>query len=101
MKNRILLLLTAAAIAIGCQAAMAAKRSPKPDLAKCVASARVWDLTVKHQFASFMGVSLDRMPALFCQRIFEGVRTGRISFSDINAIQLNQSTEIWKVIKGK
>ncbi len=70
-------------------------------MAKCVASARVWDLTFKHQLASFMGVSLDRMPALFCQRIFEGVRTGRISFSDINAIQLNQPTEIWSVIKGK
>lgn len=92
-------------VAIGCQAAIAAKKhadaSPaNAELDKCIASARVWDITFKHQLASFMGVSLDRMPALFCQRIFEGVRTGRISFSDINAIQLNQPTQIWKVIKG-
>lgn len=80
---------------------MAAKPLPKLDLAKCVASTRLWDITIKHQFASFMGVSLDRMPALICQRIYEGLRTGRISFSDINAIQFDQPTEIWKVIKGK
>jgi len=70
-------------------------------MAKCVASARVWNLTVKHELASFMGVPLDRVPALFCQRIFEGVRTGRISYSDINRLQLDQPTEIWLVIKGK
>lgn len=70
-------------------------------MAKCIASARVWDITFKHELASFMGVSLDRVPAIFCQRIFEGVRTGRISFSDVNAIQLSQPTEIWTVIKGK
>ncbi|CDX38134.1 conserved hypothetical protein [Mesorhizobium sp. SOD10] len=93
LKNRIILLLTAAVIPIACQVAIAGSKPPEPDMAKCVASARVWDLTV--------GVSLDRMPALFCQRIFEGVRTGRISFSDLNAIQFNQPTEIWSVIKGK
>lgn len=70
-------------------------------MAKCIGSARVWDITFKHELASFMGVSLDRVPAIFCQRIFEGVRTGRISFSDVNAIQLSQPTEIWTVIKGK
>lgn len=70
-------------------------------MAKCIASARVWDITVKHQLASFMGVSLDRVPALFCQRIFEGVRTGRISYSDINRLQFNLPTELWLVIKGK
>jgi hypothetical protein len=101
LKNRIILLLTAAVISIACQVAIAGSKPSEPNMAKCVASARVWDLTVKHQLASFMGVSLDRMPALFCQRIFEGVRTGRISFSDLNAIQFNQPTEIWLVIKGK
>ncbi|WP_245430092.1 hypothetical protein [Mesorhizobium sp. WSM3859] len=48
-----------------------------------------------------MGVSQERMPALFCQRIAEGVRGGRISYSDINRLQLDQPTEIWLVIKGK
>ncbi|MEW6630385.1 MAG: hypothetical protein AB1440_05910 [Pseudomonadota bacterium] len=99
LNNRILLLLTATLVAIGCQAATA--KPPKPDLSKCVASARVWNLSTKHQLASFMGVSLDRMPALFCQRIFEGLRQGRIGYSDLNRLQFDQPTEIWKVIKGK
>jgi hypothetical protein len=106
LKNRILLLLTATVVAIGCQVAIAAQKhtdasQANTELAKCIASARVWDVTFKHELASFMGVSLDRVPALFCQRVFEGVRAGRISFSDVNAIQLDQPTEIWRVIKGK
>ncbi|WP_189475978.1 hypothetical protein [Mesorhizobium sp. M2A.F.Ca.ET.043.05.1.1] len=101
LKNRILLLLTAISVAIGCRVAMASTKPPESRMAKCVASARVWDITFKHELASFMGVSLDRVPAIFCQRIIEGVRTGRISFSDVNAIQLDQPTEIWLVIKGK
>lgn len=101
MKNGILLLLAATAFAISCQAASALTKQADSEMSKCIASARVWDITFKHELASFMGVSLDRVPAIFCQRIFEGVRTGRISFSDVNAIQLSQPTEIWMVIKGK
>ena len=105
LRNRIILLLTAAVLTIGCQAAIAAKKQAgasqaTAEMDKCIASARVWDITFKHELASFMGEPLERVPALFCRRIFEAVRTGRISFSDVNAIQLNQPTEIWKVIKG-
>ena len=78
-----------------------AKRAPQPDLSKCIEDIQLWNLTVKHDIAAFMGVSKERMPALFCQRLFEGVRTGRIGYSDVNALQLDQQTEIWKVIKGK
>lgn len=48
-----------------------------------------------------MGVSQERMPALFCQRIAEGIRSGRINYSDLNRVQLDLPTEIWLVIKGK
>lgn len=48
-----------------------------------------------------MGVSQERMPSLFCQRLRDAVLSGRITASDINNLQLNQPTEIWKVIKGK
>ncbi|ESY90115.1 hypothetical protein X741_28100 [Mesorhizobium sp. LNHC229A00] len=51
--------------------------------------------------ASFMGTSQARMPTLFCQRLADGVRSGRVSYSDINRLQLDQPTEIWMVIKGK
>ncbi|WP_258052155.1 hypothetical protein [Mesorhizobium sp. INR15] len=68
---------------------------------ECIASARTGDLTFKHDMALFMGVSQESMPALFCQRIADGIRSGRISYSDINRLQLDQPTEIWMVIKGK
>lgn len=100
MKNRIFLLLAAVAVFAGCQSSQAAgKREQNPD--GCISAVHAWSITFKHEIASFMGVSQERMPALFCQRLTEGVRSGRISYSDINNLQLDQPTEIWLVIKGK
>ena len=102
MKNAIYLLAAAVAAVAVCQPVQAAaKREPPPNLDRCVAAVLAWDITVKHDIASFMGVSQERMPALFCQRIAEGIRSGRISYSDANRLQLNLPTEIWMVIKGK
>ena len=85
-----------------CQSSQAgAKRDPEADMNECVTSARTRDLTFKHDMALFMGVSEERMPTLFCQRIADGIRSGRISYSDINRLQLDQPTEIWMVLKGK
>lgn len=103
MKTGIVLLLLATAVFAGSQSSQAAgKREPKADLSSCVSAVQAaWDLTFKHEIASFMGVSQERMPALFCHRIAEGLRSGRISYSDINNLQLDQATEFWTVIKGK
>lgn len=102
MKNSISLLLGVAVALSVCQASQAgAKRDPKADMNECIASARASDRTFKHDMALFMGVSQERMPALFCQRLADGVRSGRISYSDINNLQLDQPTEIWMVLKGK
>lgn len=102
MKRGIFVLLTAAVVFAGCQSSQAAaKREPKVNLDGCIEDVRAWNITLKHDITSFMGVSQERMPALFCQRLAEGVRTGRISYSDINRLQLDQPTEIWMVIKGK
>ncbi|WP_246682666.1 hypothetical protein [Mesorhizobium sp. B3-2-1] len=102
VKNSISLLLGAVVVLSVCQASHAgAKRDPKVDMNECIASARTSDLTFKHDMALFMGVSQERMPALFCQRIADGIRSGRISYSDINRLQLDQPTEIWMVLKGK
>lgn len=99
-ENAIFLLLAAAIVFIGCQSSQAAsKREQNPD--GCISAVHLWSITLKHDIASFMGVSQEHMPALFCQRLAEGVRTGRISYSDINNLQLDQPTEIWMVIKGK
>ncbi|WP_328824847.1 hypothetical protein [Mesorhizobium neociceri] len=100
MKNRIFLLLAAAMVVTGCQSSQAAaKREQNPD--GCIPAVHLWSITFKHEIASFMGVSQERMPALFCQRLGEGIRSGRITYSDLNRLQLDQSTEIWLVIKGK
>jgi hypothetical protein len=102
MKNGVSLLLATIVVLTACQSSQAsAKRAPRADLSKCIDEVQQWNLTVKHDITSFMGVSKERMPALFCQRLFEGVRSGRISYSDVNNLQLDQPTEIWKVIKGK
>lgn len=100
MKNAIFFLLAAAVVFTGCQSAQAAgKREQNPD--GCISAVHLWSITFKHEIASFMGVSQERMPALFCQRLGEGIRSGRITYSDLNRLQLDQSTEIWLVIKGK
>ena len=78
-----------------------AKRDPNTDLSGCVTAVHAWSITLRHDIASFMGVSQERMPALFCQRLAAGLRSGRISYSDVNNLQLDQPTEIWMVIKGK
>ena len=102
VKTGIFLLLAAVVIVIGCQSSQAAaKRDQKLSLDGCVAAVHAWSLTLKHDIASFMGVSQERMPALFCQRLAAGLRSGRISYSDVNNLQFDQPTEIWKVIKGK
>lgn len=102
MKNRLFLLLAAVAVFAGCQSSQAAgKRDEKPNLDGCVAAVHAWSITLKRDIGSFMGVSQERMPALFCQRLAAGLRSGRISYSDINNLQLDQPTEIWLVIKGK
>ena len=103
MKNSISLVLGVLCIsAMACQPLEASpKRESKTGLSGCVAAVDAWGLTLKHDIASFMGVSLERMPPLLCQRLAEGVRSGRISYSDINRIQSDRSTEFWLVIKGK
>ena len=100
MRNAIFLLLTAAIVFTGGQSSQAAgKREQNSD--GCISAVHLWSISFKHEIASFMGVSQERMPALFCQRLGEGIRSGRITYSDLNRLQLDQSTEIWLVIKGK
>lgn len=101
VKKAISVLLATAIAFAACQASQAAKREAKPDLDGCIAEARAWNITLKHDIAGFMGVSLERMPALFCERLAAGVRSGRITYSDVNNLQLDQPTEIWMVLKGK
>jgi hypothetical protein len=102
VKNSNSLLLAATLTLMACGSSLAATRqTPKTDLEECVAAVNAWDITLKHEMTSFMGVSKERMPGLFCQRLAEGIRSGRISYADVNSIQYDLPTEIWLVIKGK
>ncbi|MBZ9675295.1 hypothetical protein [Mesorhizobium sp. ES1-1] len=97
VKNSFSLLLAAVAVLAVCQSSQAGAE----DMTACTDSVRAWNITAKHDIASFMNVSLERLPALVCQRLYAGVKSGRISYSDINRLQLDQPTEIWLVLKGK
>jgi hypothetical protein len=103
VKKILLILVGALFVSMAvCQPSEAgAKREATADLSGCVAAVHTWSIGFKHEIASFMGVSLERMPSLFCQRLAAGLRSGRISYSDINNVQLDLPTEIWLVIKGK
>ncbi|WP_292567265.1 hypothetical protein [Mesorhizobium sp.] len=102
MKSSISLLVAATLTLMACGPSQAGpKQASKANLDGCISAVHLWSITFKHEIASFMGVSQERMPALFCQRLAEGIRSGRISYSDINRVQLDQPTEIWLVIKGK
>jgi hypothetical protein len=86
----------------GCQTGQdAVKQDPKAAFDRCVSKVATWSITAKHEATAFMGVSEERMPTVFCRRLIDAMLSGRITLSDINSLQLNQSTEIWKVIKGK
>ncbi|TIT76347.1 MAG: hypothetical protein E5W57_19335 [Mesorhizobium sp.] len=102
VKSSISLLLAAALTLMACGSSQAGTRqAPEANLDGCISAVHLWSITFKHEIASFMGVSQERMPALFCQRIAEGIRSGRINYSDLNRVQLDLPTEIWLVIKGK
>ncbi|QIA21096.1 hypothetical protein [Mesorhizobium sp. AA22] len=86
----------------GCQTGQhSVKQDPKAAFDRCIARVAAWNNTAKHEAAAFMGVSQESMPAFFCRRLVDAMLSGRITLSDINNLQLNQSTDVWKVIKGK
>ncbi|RWH70706.1 MAG: hypothetical protein EOQ86_11500 [Mesorhizobium sp.] len=102
MRLRFLILPAMVGALAGCQTGRdTAKKNPEAGYNRCIAAVAVWSITLKHETSAFMGVSQERMPSLFCQRLRDAVLSGRITASDINSLQLNQPTEIWKVIKGK
>jgi hypothetical protein len=86
----------------GCQTGQdAAKQDPKAAFDQCIANVALWSITAKHEATAFMGVTGERMPTILCRRLVDAMLSGRLTFSDINSLQLNQSTEVWKVIKGR
>ncbi|MER8953220.1 hypothetical protein NKH98_10840 [Mesorhizobium sp. M0833] len=87
----------------GCQTGQDPATTTGPEAAfdRCVSKMAITNVSAKQEIAAFMGVSMERMPALFCRRLVNAAVSGRITFSDINSLQLNQSTDIWKVIKGR
>ena len=102
MKNYLVALLATAVVLTGIHKAEAgSKPDIKAGIARCVESYSLFSRSLKEELRTFMGVSKERAPALFCQRLIRAVASGRITFSDINRLQENRSTDIWKVIKGR
>ncbi len=102
MKNCLFVLLAATIVLSGSRTTQAADRPDvKTGFARCMKNYPSFPLSAKEEIRTFMGVSKERAPGLFCQRLAKAVASGRITLSDINRLQENRSTEIWKVIKGK
>lgn len=102
MRNKLRASLAAIAVLSACQTSLADDKSDiKAANERCVKSYAVFPLSFKEELRTFMGVSKERAPAVFCQRLVKAVASGRITFSDINRLQESRHTEIWKVIKGR
>lgn len=102
MRKNLRASLAAIAILSACQTSLASdKQDIKAGIEQCMKSYVVFPLSFKEELRTFMGVSKERAPAVFCQRLVKAVASGRITFSDINRLEENRHTEIWKVIKGR
>ncbi len=102
MKPRFLLLPAMVAMLAGCQTGQeTVNQDPKVAYERCISKVAISNVSAKHEIAAFMGVSLEHMPPLLCRRLVDAMKSGRLTFSDINRLQFDQSTDIWKVIKGK
>lgn len=102
MKNYFAALLATVVLLAGARMAEAdGKPNIKAGIEQCVKDYALFPLSLKEELRTFMGVSKERAPALFCQRLVKAVAGGRITFSDINRLQESRATEIWKVIKGR
>ena len=101
MRLGLLVLPVMVAALAGCQTGQqTVTKNPRAALARCLSRMETTDISAKYVLASFMGVSMERMPALFCQRLVDTTLSGRLSPSDINRLQTDQPTEAWKIIKG-
>lgn len=102
MKKYLFALFAATVVLASSQITQAGnKPDVKTGLARCMKSYPSLPFSAKEEIRTFMGVSKERAPAVFCQRLAKAVASGRITLSDINRLQENRSTEIWKVIKGR
>lgn len=102
MKINFYALLSAGVLLAGCQSAQdVVKTDPKGSYQRCIASTKKWDITSEQQLRAFMGVSKERAPVLFCQRLLKAVASGRVSESDLNRLQTERATEVFKVLKGR
>lgn len=102
MKKEFYASLAAVMVLTGGQTAQAGNKPDiKAGIDRCIKHYATIPLSVKEEFRTFMGVSKERVPAIFCQRLVKAFASGRITYSDINRLQESRSTEIWKVIKGK
>jgi hypothetical protein len=102
MKSWFLVLPAMAAMLAGCQTAQEhVKQDPKAASGRCLSGMETMSISAKHELASFMGVSMERMPALFCQRLVNAALSGRLSPADIDRLQSERPTEVWKIIKGR
>jgi hypothetical protein len=102
MKRLGVAVLLAAAGLAGCVSAdapMQMNGTREEATARCVKKVETWGIGVKTEASQFMGVSKERVPAVFCQRMVAAIESGRITGADFAGLRREHSSRIWKVIK--
>lgn len=67
-------------------------------LQDCVKDMQRKPLPERRMLSSATGVSLARMPQVFCDRIVAGVASGRITYADL---QNDQDDKLIRVVRGR
>lgn len=103
MKKFAMAVLMAAACIGGCTSTdtpLKMSGTREEGTARCMKNVQSWELGWKTEASQFMGVSKDRLPAVFCQRVGAAIEQGRLTEADMIGLRRGHSTRIWKIIKG-
>jgi hypothetical protein len=106
MGTRWLAALVSCAIIGGCatsepQAGAKGKEmTPEAAVEVCLKKVKWWPLSIKHEAATLMRVSLDKMPPLLCQRLIAAIASGRLTPQQIAKLRTAAGSDFYKIIKG-
>jgi hypothetical protein len=67
---------------------------------KCISRTAGWPTHIKYEAAGMMGISKDEMPPIFCERMFKGIASGRITEADMIKLRKGSATDVYRIIKG-
>ncbi len=78
------------------------KNNRQATIAGCVKRVEMSNARFKEQATAYIGVTKERLPSVLCDRLADGVASGRINQSDINGlIATGDLTAKFRFLKGR